>query len=153
MVEGNTSGRDIASARTTRRGQRPRERNAERGAEDSQFLGLNQLVFRIGLNFVDMNRSAFNHGSRADRPTIEPHRMSLHELSLHELSLHELSLHEFQIGRLEAVDRNVLADVALQTKDTCLVRAAQQCRRLDQRHEYRLKIEGHAGHHRKAGVH
>src|SRR5262245_9834168 len=108
------------------------QRYAERGAKVPPSLRFDQSELRIGQNVGDVNRSAFQHGSCADRSAVK---------------LQAKRQHVLQILGLKTVDREIFQTIALNARDVCLFRATQSCSRLDQSIEYLLQIEGRAADH------
>src|SRR5262249_20162464 len=108
------------------------QRYAERGAKVPPSLRFDQSELRIGQNVGDVNHSAFQHGSCADRSA---------------LKLQAKRQHVLQILGLETVDREIFQTTVLNARDVCLFRPTQSCSRLDQSIEYLLQVEGRPADH------
>jgi hypothetical protein len=90
---------------------------------------LDQNVLRIGLHIGDMDDLAVSHRSAHDRPSPGHDRMVAQIL--------------LEFTRI-SIARDAWVDIVLRPVDGCAVGLAQSRRRLDQRIEHGLQIEGRA---------
>src|SRR6516164_1541389 len=104
-----------------------------RHAEDCAHVGepgsYSQPYLRICFGVHDMNGLALEYDPAGDRTTIRPERMLFHVLLL---------------LRGKAVARDMMVGAVLGEPDGSPIRAAKACRRLGERVEHRLQIEGRA---------
>jgi hypothetical protein len=104
-----------------------------RHAEDCAHVGepgsYSQPHLRICFGVHDMNGLALEYDPTGDRTAIRPERMLFHVLLL---------------LRGEAVARDMMVGAVLGEPDGSPIRAAKACRRLGERVEHRLQIEGRA---------
>src|SRR5262249_5375268 len=110
----------------------PQERNGNDGVKCTD-LGASQLVVRIGLGVRNMNRNSLKQRTSACTPASW------------------LDGRPFQVfleGRRKAVSRRLPKKaVAFRTGNIAEISLAQPCRRLDQRVEHGLQVEGRAADH------
>src|SRR5215475_8966173 len=102
--------------------------NAERGTMTAASLNFVPGKFRIGQDVRDVNRPAFERGSTGDRPAVDLTRRESRQV--------------LPIFGSEAEESNELELVATEAGDARIIRSAEPCRRLDERVEHRLQIEG-----------
>src|SRR5262249_29363193 len=103
------------------------QRDTEHRPRAADFRAFFELIFRIGEHIENLHRLTLRRGSPGDRATACRNRMSRHEL--------------VEFAGI-AIARNLSVLFALCPIKRCHLSCAKASRRLDQRIEHRLQIEG-----------
>lgn len=108
------------------------EGNAERRTLTSHGDRRAQPIFGIGSDVEDLHRTAFEHGTTCNRAPVGTNRVSLQKLDVF-------------LGKPYRCSGLIF--IAFAAHDECHLRFAQPCRRMDQRVEHGLQVEGRAADH------